>query len=105
MAESPVEQSVRETAERRKQYEIFKATGKYRLGQIGIDKETNHIIFYPDNQSSQEIYYILISDLQTHDRQIVWIYRLLEKNFFNKKVLEEFFIALGILDLMPEMTP
>jgi hypothetical protein len=95
MAETPVQKSVREALEKKEQYENFKATGKYRWQQIGIDKGTGDIVFY--SKEGNEIYDIPISQVATAEKQILMIDRLLEKRFFTKKVLKEFLIALAVL--------
>lgn len=102
MSKSGVNKSVQEAYEKKQQYENFLATGKYRWRQIGIDKETDSIIFYPDDESKNEIYDVSFFEVDTHEKQIRVINRLIEKHFFSKKVLEEFFIALAILGYMPE---
>jgi hypothetical protein len=80
----------------------YEETGVYRKGQVAYDRETDNIIFYWDDESENQRYYMPLSRIQTPDKQMLFLEHIAGKGFLNEKVSKEFFECLKITGVMPE---
>lgn len=72
-----------------------------RVGSVGLDRETNAILFYADAQASRYRYWIPFDELQEPEGQMRWIYQLRTKSWLTIEILRDFLDCLEYLGVRP----
>lgn len=81
---------------------LYVEEGYYGNGEVGYDRETNTIYFYGEGEMNKPKYSIECSQIDTPEKQILFLDFIKGMSFVTKKGIEGFFECLAVAGIMPK---